>query len=304
MSVKITPHLIDLVYEAALKSYWRKKSLRKFLREVHISESFLATWAEDESKREFLDRVFENLQKSDKGKHLIGAMALYLADQTTFPDLRDWEDSDQKISEAAKSIKDLKSYLKRQSEKLKSEIEIAESKERARNEKLNIQRNQTDLKKLQERLEFLHNSIGTQQGGYDFQDWLYDFLDYFEVTNKRPYVANGRQIDGSFTHEGTTYLVELKFTRNQSDVTDVDSIYKKVTSKADNTMGVMISISGYSANAISEASGEKTPLLLLDHSHIFYSLSGAMKFHQIIERVRRHASQTAEAYLPINKFSH
>jgi len=303
MAVKITPHLNDLVYEAALKSYWRKKSLKKFLRESHISENFLATWDGDESKREFLDRVFEKLQKSDKGKRLIGTMAMSLADQSTFPDLRNWEDSNLKIQDAAKAVKDLKSYIKRQNEEIKSERDIKEAKDRARDEKQKIQRNKTDLTKLQKRLEELHTSIGTQKGGYDFQDWFYDLLDYFEITNKRPYVTNGRQIDGSFTHEGTTYLVELKFTGSQSDATDIDSIYKKVTSKADNTMGVMVSISGYSSVAIKEASGDKTPLLLLDHSHIFYTLNGVMKFQQIIERVRRHASQTAESYLPINDFS-
>ncbi len=58
-----------------------------------------------------------------------------------------------------------------------------------------------------------------------------------------------------------------------------------------------------SSVAISEASGDKTPLLLLDHSHIFYALNGSMKFPQIIERVRRHASQTAESYLSVKDFS-
>ncbi len=187
MAVKVTPHLIDLVYEAALKSYWRKKSLRKFLKESHISDNFLATWAADESKREFLDRVFEKLLKSDKGKAVIGQMALSLADQTTFPDLRDWEDADKKISEAAKTVKDLKSYLRRQNEEIRTEREKEESKERSRKERLSIQRSQTDLKKLQDRLELLHNFVGTQQGGYGFQDWFFDFLDYFEITNKRPY---------------------------------------------------------------------------------------------------------------------
>ena len=303
MAVKVTPHLIDLVYESALKSYWRKKSLRKFLRESHISENFLASWAEDESKREFLDRAFEKLQRSEKGKAVIGKMALFLSDQTTFPDLRNWEDSDVKISEAAKAVKDLKSYLRRQNEEIRSEREKEETKKKARQERQRIQRNKTDLKKLQEELESLQGSIGTQKGGYDFQDWFYNFLDFFEITNKRPYVVKGRQIDGSFTHEGTTYLVELKFTGNQAGSPDVDSIYKKVTTKAENTMGVMVSISGFSSVAISEASGDKTPLLLLDHSHIFYALNGVMTFQQIIERVRRHASQTAESYLPISRFS-
>ena len=46
-----------------------------------------------------------------------------------------------------------------------------------------------------------------------------------------------------------------------------------------------------------EASGERTPLLLLDHGHIYLVLGGIMGLGDIIDRVRRHASQTGEAYL-------
>ena len=72
---------------------------------------------------------------------------------------------------------------------------------------------------------------------------------------------------------------------------------------ADNTMGIMASIAGYSSVAISDASGSKTTLLLLDASHLYMFLSGSMSFSEIVSRVRRHASQTGEAYLPMNKFS-
>ena len=34
----------------------------------------------------------------------------------------------------------------------------------------------------------------------------------------------------------TTYLVELKFTTDQAVAPDIDTFYKKVTTKADNTM--------------------------------------------------------------------
>jgi len=103
--------------------------------------------------------------------------------------------------------------------------------------------------------------------------------------------------------EGTTYLIELKFTSSQSGSTDIDSLKAKVESKADNTMGVMLSISGYSSVAINEASGKKTPLLLLDAAHIYLYLIGGMKFDEILIRIRRHASQTGESYLPAGKFS-
>ena len=67
---------------------------------------------------------------------------------------------------------------------------------------------------------------------------------YFsEIPNRKPYVHGGRQIDGSLTLSGTTYLVELKFTAEQAGVGNIDTFFKKVSSKADNTMGIMVSIS-------------------------------------------------------------
>ena len=302
MAAKITPRLIELTYEAALKSYWRKNALRKFLRASHVAESFISSWAEDESKRDLLDRLYQQLQATDKGKAVIFQMARNLSEQTTFPDLRNWEDSDQKIQNAHKAVQELKSYLKKQDEDIKSDKTRRETQERARKERERIQRSLTDKTKLQQNLDALHAHVGTQKGGYDFEKWFYELLDYSEITNRRPYKSNGRQIDGSLTLDGTTYLIELKFTKGQSDATDIDSLKAKVHKMADNTMGVMVSISGYSSVAISEASGSKTTLLLLDASHLYLFLSGAMKFGDIVSRVRRHASQTGEAYLPMAKF--
>ena len=186
---------------------------------------------------------------------------------------------------------------------IKSEKERKEAQERARQQREKIQRSLTDISKLQQNLDVLHAKVGTQDGGYEFEKWFYELLDYSEITNRRPYKIDGRQVDGSLTLEGTTYLVELKFTGNQSGATDIDSLKAKVNKMADNTMGIMVSISGYSSVAISDASGSKTTLMLLDASHLYLFLSGALKFGDIISRVRRHASQTGEAYLPVAKFN-
>lgn len=302
MAAKITPRLIELTYEATLKSYWRKEALRKFLRASHMAENFLATWGTDESKRDFLDKAFQKLQGSDRGKAVIFAMARNLSEQATFPDLRNWEDSAQKISDAKNAVAELKSYLKAQDQEIQSEREREEAKKRAREERQKIQRALTDKSKLQTQLDALHPAVGTQQGGYDFQGWFYDLLDFSEIQNRRPYVSAGRQIDGSLTFEGTTYLIELKFTASQADAPDIDSLRSKVDDKADNTMGIMVAISGYSSVAIRQASGRKTTLLLIDATHLYLFLSGALAFSDIISRVRRHASQTSEAYLPVGKF--
>lgn len=302
MALKVTPHLVRLTYEAAHKSFWRKEALRQFLRQTHVADSHMSTWGTEESKREFLDRTFAALQRSDRGKAVIGQMAIALAEQTTFPDLRNWEDSALKIQEAAKAVSDLKSLIRQQTEEIRTEREREEAKAKAREERQAIQLVQTNLTQLMQKLDGLALQMGTAKAGYDFQDWFYDFVAFAEIEHRRPYVTNGRQIDGSMTLDGTTYLVELKFTKGQAGSPDIDIFRGKVESKADNTMGIFLSMSGYASVAISEASGKGTTLLLLDASHVYLCLTGGMRLADIIRRVRRHASQTGDSYLAVADF--
>lgn len=299
MRDQLPPHYLELVADAALKSYWRRKALWTFLRRCGVAESFLGTWLREESKRDLLNRLFPRLEGSDSaGIQLINRMADSLIQQTSFPDLEGWEDTEQKKKDARQAVAALKKYRDSQRQEAGQERDRKAARQRAEEIQEEIRRRTQNLEKLSRRLTELSKELGKQQAGYDFQSWFYDVADYFELVSRRPYVSGGRQIDGSITVDGTTYLVELKFTREQADSPDIDSLHKKVISKADNTMGIMISISGYSSTAIKEASGPKTPLLLLDHNHIFLLLGGSITLEELVCRVRRHSSQTGEAYLP------
>lgn len=302
MALLITPHLVQLTFEAALQSFWRKEALRKFLRDCHVAEAHISTWAADEVKRTFLDRTFSALQRTEDGKRVIGKMAVSLTEQTTFPDLRNWEDSEVKIAAAKQAVAELKTLIDKQNEKVNQKRDVEAAKERARGEKEHLQRSRLTLEKLMQRLTDLHPQMGTSPGGYLFQDWFYDLLTFAEIENRRPYVVAGRQIDGSITLDGTTYLVELKFTGAQAGAPDVDVFRSKIESKADNTMGVLVSMAGYSSVAISEASGKKTTMLLLDSSHVYLVLTGAMSLLDLVRRMRRHAAQTGESHLAVSAF--
>jgi hypothetical protein len=303
MKTRLTPYYINLVYDACLKSFWRKKALSKFLRQAGITEAFINNWGPEESKRDFLDRLFVELPKSDQGRSGILRMSTFLMDQESFPDLQGWEDSAQKVKAAAEAVSNLRGYHSKQQSELQSEDEKLKAKQEFAKRQQEVTRSQQTLQKLNDRLNVLGREIGTQGAGYKFQEWFYDLLDFSEIPNRKPYVHNGRQMDGSLTVSGTTYLVELKFTAEQASATDIDTFHKKVTTKADNTMGIIVSISGYSSVARQEASGERTPLLLFDHGHIYLVLGGIMGLADVIDRVRRHASQTGEAYLSASNFS-
>jgi hypothetical protein len=302
MQVRLTPHFTQLILDAALKSFWRKRTLRNFLKQCGVAESLLATWNEDETKRDFLDRLLPKLHESDSGHQVVVKIAYYLMEQTTFPDLKNWEDSENKIREAYTAVERLKAFHKKQQEEIEQQISKEESQKRFREYQEKIAESQQNLQKLVDSLNNLRRKLGTQEAGYKFQDWFYNLMSFCEIVHRQPYVQNGRQIDGSITVKDTTYLVELKFTSQQADVNDIDIFYKKVVTKADNTMGVMVSVSGYSSVATREASSGRTPLLLLDYGHLYLILEGIMSFEDVIDRLKRHASQTGESYLSANEF--
>lgn len=303
MRARITPHYAQLVHDACLKSFWRRKRLAQFLRSCGVDPTYLGTWSSDETKRDLLDRLFDDLVTTQDGRRLILRIAGSLIEQTSFPDLENWEDSAEKQEQARKAVSRLRAHQAAQEAEIQEELSRKKTQARFRKHQERAIQAQTTLQKLTERLGGLSKKLGTQKAGYDFQDWFYDLANFSEIPHKRPYVTNGRQIDGSVTISDTTYLIELKFTTEQADCSDIDSFYRKVTTKADNTMGIMISISGYSSVAISEASGTRTPLLLLDHGHVYLILTGVMTLAELITRVRRHASRTGEAYLSAEDFN-
>jgi hypothetical protein len=302
MAKRAAASFINLVHEATLKSYWRRKALWRFLRQAGVAESFLATWTEEESKRDFLDRLFGKLPDQPRGQELLLSMARDLAQQDAFPDLEGWEDSERKLEDARTAVRALRAALTKIDDQVEDERERRRAQERFQKHQEEVRRSKQTLESLARRLNELGSRLGSQRAGYEFQDWFYDLMDFFEVTNRRPYVVRARQIDGSITVSGTTYLVELTFTREQTGAPDVDTMLKKIHDKADNTMGIMVSISGFSETAVSEASGPRTPVLLMDHRHLYLALGGAVTFGEIVDRVRRHASQTGEALLGPDRF--
>jgi hypothetical protein len=299
----LPPHYIELVQDSILKIYWFRNSFRDFLRRCGVSESLLATFAEDETKRTFLNRIFPHLEQTDAGISVINMMADTLLEQKTFLDLQKVENSRDRIKEAKSSQSALRSYVESQSEKAAEKRSRELSQKAARAVQDAAKKRNHSLQSLNDRLTSLLSQLGTTSGGYAFETWFHDLVDFFELPNHRPYRApDGRQIDGSVTVDGTTYLLELKFTNEQADVTVIDSFRAKLIGKADNTMGIITAMSGFDEGCKKGASGDRTPFLLFDSQHIYMLLTGVTNLKYLLDRTRRYSSQTGECYLAPNDF--
>lgn len=291
-----------LVQDATLKAFWYKRSLRRFLRTCRMPES-LFRYCDERTKREWLDDIFQELERSENGLAAIQRMAQQLREMDSFPDLSRHEDSEFHQERARDAISALGRYMARKEKERDEKREALRIRRRADEQRARAVRRAGNLEDVKQALYRLTARQGTQEGGYDFQCWFYDqFLAHWETTSRKPYVHDGRQMDGSVSIDGVNYVVELKFTSGQAKVTDIDSLKAKVGKMSDNTMGLFISMGGYTTNARSDASGSRTTLLLLDYSHISLSLDAGMPFDDVVRRIARHASQTGEAFLPTDRF--
>ena len=293
--------LVNLLFDALVKAMWFKRTLRIFLRQHGVSEAALATWAEGESKREFLDRLLSKLARDPRSTTLLLALARDLANQTAFPDLQALEDGPNRIATAREATQRLRVALQRMEQQVRTEQDARAARDR-RDELVRQSRRTTEqLRDLDSRLQDLARQLGTQEAGYEFERWFYDFVDHFEVMHRRPYKSADLQYDGSITMNGTTYLVELKFTREPADPSAVSHLEAKVRRKADNTMAVLVSMAGFTPAAIEHASSPRSVVILLDASHVYRCLAGSLRLDALVERVYRHAAQTGRAFLPISE---
>jgi restriction endonuclease Mrr len=303
MNKKLSPAFVELTQDALLKAIWYKTSLRSFLLQHQIKESALAQWHADQTKRDFVLWLWPQLFKSEKGQNAILSMARSLAEMKHFPDLERKEDTKERIPEAVQAINRLRVAVSEINETIR-ETKAAEARRQTAREQSSIQKaNQQSLEKLQSALNTLTPKIGTQDGGYAFEKWFYDLAIFFELDARRGYKADGRQIDGALTIEGTTFLVETKLVNEPIGSPDIDIFMAKIESKADNTMGLFVSLSGFNNGAKHAASKRRTPMLLLDHGHIFnLIMRGVMTLPQVVSRIKRHAHQTGSSYLSANDF--
>jgi|SRR5271165_5545309 len=303
MSKKLSPMFVELTMDAVLKAFWYKPSLRLFLQQHRIAERALAQWHADQSKRDFILWLWPQLVKDEKGQNAILDMARSLAEMRHFPDLERKEDTKIRIPEAKQAIARLRDAVLTINETIR-ESKDAEIRRKAALEEMTARvAAQQSLEKLSCRLTEITPQLGTQAGGYAFERWFYDLAIFFELEARPGYVATGRQIDGALTVDGTTFLVETKFTATPVGSPDIDTFMAKIESKADNTMGLLVSLSGFNEGAKTSASKQRTPMLLLDHGHIFnLILSGMMTLPQVVSRIKRHASQTGSSFLGASDF--
>lgn len=131
-----------------------------------------------------------------------------------------------------------------------------------------------------------------QNRGREFENLLKDLLTLEGLEPRIRIRPIGQEIDGSFYFNGRYILIEAKWHRNSTPASQIFAFKGKVNGKLIGTLGVFISISKFSKDAVKAViCGQKINILLFDQEDFEFCLNSEIGFSQVLKFKLRAAAE-------------
>ena len=293
---RLSEHAWQALSEALRTYHWFKREFQTMVRH-HFAQApdALASVNFDETKRIATGQLVESLRRNE-GKHqdtVIDALMSLSGVDPKFPHLARLDNGQKHVKEAKAALQSVKDVIHLHREAiLHREAVLRQSEDRKMKEsKRLIHKNR--LSELQDTFMGLHDmSNNTQERGYGFERLLNDLFELWDLNPRAAYSIEHEQIDGAFTLRTDDYILEARWCSKPLQPKDLNDFKVKVDGKARNTLGLCVSISGFTDGAIAKHSGAQTPLILMDGLDLMTILEGRIDLIEVLERKRRHAAET------------
>ena len=302
MTKRLSAAAVMALKEALSTIYWYKDDLRGFLSQVLSNAAVLATLNWDSYKRQIAADLVDRLCHN-QDKHLgdLTRLCREVCNISSFGHLEQLVDGALKAKRAKKAVEQLRQLVHPHEEAVAEKDAISE-RQRQLAEKLRTnQAIRQKLGEIREMYEVLVTSLHEQQRGFDLEKVMYDLFDLFDLDPKASFRNTGEQIDGAFSLEGTDYLFEGKWLQKPIGTKDLDAFSKKVERKLENTLGLFLSISGFSDDGVSAHTSARASIILMDGADLMAVLEERIDFVSLLLSKKRHASQTGKIYLRIHE---
>jgi hypothetical protein len=129
-----------------------------------------------------------------------------------------------------------------------------------------------------------------QQRGYAFERFLKRWCDTWGLDAHASFRTTGEQIDGSFQHDGATYLVEAKWHNKPTDAAMLHGFQGKLLERPDWTRGLYVSYGGFSGESFDAFTARR--LIMMDGADIYHAVHRRLDLGIVVgKKVRHHAER-------------
>jgi hypothetical protein len=291
-----SPQVFDALGESLRAIYWFVDDLKSFLIRCGIPSKDVARLNWKYKRTAIRDLLNEVAAQGPSGTPAVSALIGGVVEQDEkFAHLARLDDGKIKVLEARTAVRALKDLLGHQT--VVTRAEAARTEKRTEAERLRTERLERveALARLRERFMKLAGSGEPQRRGLDFQPWLRDLFALHDLEPRGSFASIGEQIDGSIRLDGQTLLVEARWTKELVAPDGVRDFVGKFEHKLDNTLGLMISVDGFTDAASTKAtSGGRLLAIFMDGRDIFPILDGLADLRELLVRKLRHAAEHGE----------
>lgn len=287
------------VVEAAIaaigKCFYYKHAVNRLLRKCGVSESFVRLH-QAESKYVIARTLFSELEgKGDAGRMVALRIVRELCDIRAIAD-----DMVDKASAFGALTELRRLFHETRIDEVKSEIEL---ERRAGDESARLEKLATKtlaLQRCKSQYSLLLASTNAQARGFEFEKLLSEVFAAHEIAYRKSYRDAVQQTDGAFKFEAFDYLVEAKWTKDETDLAVLDSFQSKVGRKLSSTRGLFISVAGFSQDVVDAfTGGYGRSVILMSGEDLNYVLEGYFTLPDALEIKTGKAAHEGVVFAPL-----
>lgn len=284
--------------EALCSVYWYKSDLRGFLQLCLSNPAVLNRFNWENYKRQIASDVVDFLVVNPDA-HIgdLTKICYEICKLTDFSHLKQLDDGSQKAEKARSAVIQLKQLVEPHQDVKRGQDEIKKRQEQAAKKLRENAAVRQKLEAIKVRYMALVSSDNAQSRGFELEKIMYELFDLFDLDPKASFKNSGEQIDGAFSLEGTEYLFEAKWQKEFANKADLAVFSDKVRTKLENTLGVFLSINGYSPDGVTAHQAGGAAIILMDGGDLMAVFEERIDVTSLILRKKRHAAQTGSIYL-------
>lgn len=284
--------------EALCSVYWYKSELRGFLQLCLSNPAILSRFNWENYKRQIASDVVDYLVKNPEA-HLgdLTKICFEICKIADFSHLKALDDGPQKIEKARSSVNQLKLLVEPHQDFKKEQDDIKRRQEIAAKKLHENAAVRQKLEAIKLRYMALVSSDNAQNRGFELERVMYELFELFDLDPKASFKNLGEQLDGAFSLDGTEYLFEAKWQKTLVNKADLAVFSEKVKTKLENTLGIFLSINGFSPDGVAAHQAGGASILLVDGGDLMAVLEERIDFISLLLRKKRYAAQTGGIYL-------
>lgn len=144
------------------------------------------------------------------------------------------------------------------------------------------------------------NAAQRAQRGRDFEKLLGQMLNDAGLSPRTSFKPKGEEIDGSFLHRGRVMLLEAKWTKESQPASALYAFRGKLDGKLVGTLGLFISMAGYSRDTIDAlVAGKALNLILMDGDDLRLIANRDIGITDALDLKLRAAAETGNPFQPL-----